>query len=165
MPLKPCKECGNEVSTEAKSCPKCGAKLPKKTSAFTWIVIALFSVFIFQKISTSDEPTAKLEPVAKTDLELKEEAARELRFQKTLSIVTTAKTSMRNPESVQWETIASNTDASVVCLKYRGKNGFGGTSIETATYANGKLTTNKDSFNRNCAGKSLEDMTYVSKAM
>ena len=28
MALIPCKECGNEVSTDAKACPKCGAKVP-----------------------------------------------------------------------------------------------------------------------------------------
>lgn len=32
MALKKCRECGNEVSTKAESCPKCGAVLKKKTS-------------------------------------------------------------------------------------------------------------------------------------
>jgi len=27
MPLKPCRECGNQVSTEATKCPQCGAPL------------------------------------------------------------------------------------------------------------------------------------------
>lgn len=30
MALKPCRECGREVSTEAKSCPNCGAENPVK---------------------------------------------------------------------------------------------------------------------------------------
>lgn len=30
MALIKCKECGNEVSTEALSCPKCGALISKK---------------------------------------------------------------------------------------------------------------------------------------
>jgi len=41
MALTKCKECGNEVSTKADSCPKCGAKTPKKTSLFTWLVLIL----------------------------------------------------------------------------------------------------------------------------
>src|SRR5689334_16362869 len=28
MALKPCRECGREISTEAKSCPHCGKKAP-----------------------------------------------------------------------------------------------------------------------------------------
>jgi hypothetical protein len=32
MALKKCKECGNEVSSQAKTCPKCGAPVPKTTA-------------------------------------------------------------------------------------------------------------------------------------
>lgn len=27
MPLKPCRECGNQISTDAAKCPQCGAVL------------------------------------------------------------------------------------------------------------------------------------------
>lgn len=47
MALVKCKECGEEVSTKAKACPKCGAKAPKKTSLFTWLVVAFIVVAIF----------------------------------------------------------------------------------------------------------------------
>lgn len=43
MALKKCKECGNDVSTKAASCPKCGAVLKHKTGCFTYLVfICLF---------------------------------------------------------------------------------------------------------------------------
>jgi hypothetical protein len=45
MALVKCKECGEQVSTSAKNCPKCGAKPPKKTSIVTWIVL-IFFVFV-----------------------------------------------------------------------------------------------------------------------
>lgn len=45
MALVKCKECGEQVSTKAKTCPKCGAKAPKKTSIFTWLVL-IFIIFI-----------------------------------------------------------------------------------------------------------------------
>jgi RNA polymerase subunit RPABC4/transcription elongation factor Spt4 len=35
MSLKPCKECGNEVSTKANSCPKCGAVTRRGSSLTT----------------------------------------------------------------------------------------------------------------------------------
>jgi len=31
MPLEPCRECGKSVSTEAESCPHCGAPTPETT--------------------------------------------------------------------------------------------------------------------------------------
>lgn len=45
MALEKCKECGNEVSTKAASCPKCGAVLKKKTGCLRYIGAA-FLIFI-----------------------------------------------------------------------------------------------------------------------
>jgi hypothetical protein len=59
-----CKECAAEISTQAKACPKCGAKQPKKTSMFTWIVGGLFTLGVIsavvgagesRKVATSDQ--------------------------------------------------------------------------------------------------------------
>lgn len=50
MALVKCKECGEKVSTKAKTCPNCGAKAPKKTSLFTWIVL-IFIVFVIYAVS------------------------------------------------------------------------------------------------------------------
>lgn len=47
MAIVKCKECGGKVSTKAKSCPNCGAKPPKKTSLFTWLVLFVFVFFIY----------------------------------------------------------------------------------------------------------------------
>jgi len=55
MALVKCKECGEDVSTQAKACPKCGAKPPKKTSLFTWLVLGLiiFGVYAANKTPSS----------------------------------------------------------------------------------------------------------------
>ncbi len=55
MALVKCKECGEQVSTEAKTCPKCGAKAPKKTSLFTWIVLIFILLIIY---SANQAPTS-----------------------------------------------------------------------------------------------------------
>jgi len=55
MALVKCKECGEEVSTKAKTCPKCGAKAPRKTSLFTWLVL-LFIIFVIY--AANQEPTS-----------------------------------------------------------------------------------------------------------
>lgn len=48
MALVKCKECGENVSTKAKKCPKCGAKAPRKTAPITWAVLGLivFGLYI-----------------------------------------------------------------------------------------------------------------------
>lgn len=45
MALKKCKECGNDVSTKATACPKCGAVLKNKTGCLGYIGVA-FLIFI-----------------------------------------------------------------------------------------------------------------------
>ncbi len=39
-----CKECGSEVSTNAKACPKCGAKVPK-IKLWLWVPLGLVVAF------------------------------------------------------------------------------------------------------------------------
>ncbi|MEW6314751.1 MAG: hypothetical protein AB1513_12065 [Pseudomonadota bacterium] len=43
-----CTECSGVLSTKAERCPHCGAKLPKKISLAGWLVLLLFSVFVYQ---------------------------------------------------------------------------------------------------------------------
>ena len=79
MALMKCKECGEDVSSKAKTCPKCGAKVPKKTSLLTWLVLVfiIFVVYAANQSPTStggssvstvssspskSEPTKKLPP-------------------------------------------------------------------------------------------------------
>ena len=57
MSLVKCKECGTQVSTKAKTCPKCGAVAPKKTSLFTWIIL-IFIIFVSYVAITSPTPTS-----------------------------------------------------------------------------------------------------------
>lgn len=52
MALVKCKECGQDVSQKAKSCPKCGAPIKKKTSWFTWVVAIFFILWLIGYIGT-----------------------------------------------------------------------------------------------------------------
>lgn len=51
MALVKCKECGEQVSTGAQSCPKCGAKPPKKTSVFTWFVLIVIVLIAYSAMN------------------------------------------------------------------------------------------------------------------
>ena len=62
MSLVKCKECGQGVSTKAASCPNCGAKAPKKTSLFTWLVLVLIIAGVYgasQDTETTNSHTTK----------------------------------------------------------------------------------------------------------
>lgn len=56
MALIKCKECGKEISSKAKTCPSCGAKVPKKTSLFTWLVLILILLFVYSSYDTPSTP-------------------------------------------------------------------------------------------------------------
>lgn len=46
MALKKCKECGNDVSTKADSCPKCGAKIKAKSIGCGGLILVLIVIGI-----------------------------------------------------------------------------------------------------------------------
>ena len=52
MALKKCKECGNEVSTKAESCPNCGAVLKKKTGCLGNVGAAILILFVIGLIGS-----------------------------------------------------------------------------------------------------------------
>jgi hypothetical protein len=67
MVMKKCKECGNDVSTKAESCPKCGAVLKKKTGCLGYIVggisiLIILGVIGSLKSDCSNKPIPKATP-------------------------------------------------------------------------------------------------------
>ncbi|SEN54749.1 zinc-ribbon domain-containing protein [Duganella sp. CF517] len=62
MALVKCKECGTEVSTEAKACPKCGAKPPKKVGLLGWIAVLFVGFFVYQCTSQSSRTSVAEKP-------------------------------------------------------------------------------------------------------
>lgn len=63
MALAPCKECGREVSSDATTCPQCGARQrasvwPKVLGGFALLVGAFFAYgFYLQSLPGADEAT------------------------------------------------------------------------------------------------------------
>ena len=64
MALTACKECGSEISTTAKACPKCGARVPKENSAVPVVALVLVGAFVLVAIlgmlGSRSEPSAKV---------------------------------------------------------------------------------------------------------
>ena len=59
MALIPCKECGNEISTDAKACPNCGAKVPH-TKWWLWGSLTFILVIFIWGAATGPKNTIEL---------------------------------------------------------------------------------------------------------
>lgn len=59
MAMEKCKECGNDISTKAESCPKCGTVLKRKTGCLKYIGAGVFILFVLAMIGSflPDTPT------------------------------------------------------------------------------------------------------------
>ncbi len=162
MSLLKCHDCGQSVSSEAKACPSCGAKVRRPTSIAAIILSALI---LFGIVQCSMNSATKSPPPPKTAEELAKEKAEEDRFQTTAALVALLKKSTRNPDSFQIDGVGANDDASIVCVNFRGQNGFGGISVESVVFNNGKASRSEKDWNRFCVGNSLHDMKHVRHAI
>ncbi|WP_180076912.1 zinc ribbon domain-containing protein [Acinetobacter sp. YH12251] len=109
MGIKPCKECGSPVSDKAESCPRCGAKQPKKTSVLTWICVVMLGLAALIWMY-SDKTTS--EPV---ELSVEQKALRaKASTMRAISEV------LKDPDSAKFEFLNEN------CGTVNSKNSFGG---------------------------------------
>ena len=161
MALIKCKECGNEVSTTAKSCPKCGAKITKPASKLG-IFFALLVSFIFFKAIITNEPVppAPTQTAEQKLAQNKQNAA----LQRATSGAIMLKNSMRNPDSFKLESALVINGTGAVCYDYRAQNGFGGINAEHAVLSgDGKQfkTSSTEGFSKlwnvECAGKNGQE--------
>lgn len=80
MKLNPCKDCGHQISTKAKSCPQCGSPQKQKTSGCAWIFLAfvVFCIFAFttsfQKVRQHQQQNEKKSKHDKEQVEQKDHA-------------------------------------------------------------------------------------------
>jgi len=62
--------------------------------------------------------------------------------------------------AIQWISILADDNATTVCLRYSGRNGFGGMSAENAVIHHGKISYGVASWNQHCAHRRMHDMTW-----
>ena len=166
MAMINCGECGASVSTEAKSCPACGAnrKVFRRPAGakkpMSWpkkIGIAFAAMFglglVGQIITGGANPNSQGESP--------QEKQKTHRDYLAYLSAKALKASLRNPDSLSFESILANDDGSVICMTYRAQNGFGGMNIGHVVFKNGEPSESHASWHGNCAGKLLNDVTAV----
>ena len=179
MALIVCHECKNQVSSEAKNCPSCGAKvkIPKPIAKPTswrgilkWVGILMGVMFLLQVAAAFQQSQKKAEELKQEAATKQAEIAKEAENHKNSEIkfnrekkaaiaAVTVKNASRNPDSVSWTAIMTNDDASLVCMELRAQNGFGGMTVENVSVFNGKISTDDGPWNKHCANKKLYDVT------
>lgn len=107
MALQPCKECGANVSSKAKTCPHCGALVPKKTSKIALILAGLFLLSIFIGVFNGEEEKSEPSPEMK-------------KLQNQASIKVALSTILKDSDSAKYEFVSEN------CGTVNSKNSFGG---------------------------------------
>jgi hypothetical protein len=70
------------------------------------------------------------------------------------------KGSARDPDSVRFDQIRVSTDASVVCVNFGARNGFGGMNRESAVYVGRTGSRSAADWNKRCLGP-MKDMTFA----
>jgi ribosomal protein L40E len=58
MSLITCKECGHQVATSAKACPKCGARVPR-TKWWLWVPLGAVAAFLAFGAVVGNTPEGK----------------------------------------------------------------------------------------------------------
>lgn len=164
MPLIRCPDCGTDVSTAAKACPTCGASArtiakgqpPKQIGRRGKVIIAIVTAALVGGGGLSVLHRAGQNPSPA-------DRAAEARHHQRLDIAVTdaanLKAATRDPDSLLFEQILANEDGSIICMRYRARNGFGGVNHEHVVFTDGSGTTTASAWSRHCAHVTLDNIT------
>lgn len=149
MALIECKECGKQISDEAKRCPSCGAKV-KKPASFVWWILGAMVIYGF--VSGTMNPS---EPPQKTEAEKQAEAAEGAKLGWDILRIKALKEGTKNPASFELVD-AIRMDDQALCITYRGTNSFNAVVTENKVLLkDGKTGV----WNKSCSGKTGSDVT------
>lgn len=121
---------------------------------WAWAVLGAMAVGAITQTLLHLKPQT---PEEKAATETQTKLARARHYQ-AVSAAHSIKTALRDPASVQWESVRVNDDGSLVCLVYRARNGFGGMNLSPAVSIGGKISTDGDVWNKQCKGQTLYDL-------
>ena len=122
MAVVECKECGARVSTKAASCPACGAKAPKKTTAVTWFAAFAVGVVALNFVLREEAPSNQAPMTA----EQKAQGAEALqRYMQVMTAERAIKASLKDPDSAVFSDSVFR-EPGAVCGYVNARNSFGG---------------------------------------
>jgi RNA polymerase subunit RPABC4/transcription elongation factor Spt4 len=160
MAIVKCKECGNEVSTKASNCPKCGAKVKKPVSWIGYLIAGAVGLAII-KVVVNDNSTSSDKKLDTTKSESIRIDPKEAQFQMDVLKIRALKESVKNPASFELVQALRMTDGTL-CVRYRGTNSFNAIVTEQVPILR---TAKLGVWNTHCGGKKGEDITEIKAAL
>jgi hypothetical protein len=177
MALLNCHECGKQVSSEAKVCQSCGAKvrIPKKKTSKLLIYLLGFLVFgavIVESLAPKGATTASSETTKPTQTDAEKAAMAKDTRNLNLALVGAKAilSSAKDPDSLEWKSIIYHPDGAA-CYSYRARNSFNAMILGNAVLANGKILVEGSSdgfsrsWNKECTKADGEDGLALLQAM
>lgn len=147
MALIKCKDCKNEISKKARTCPNCGSPVKKKTSIVTWAVLALMIAALISAFSSNNEIQNDTKTESKNKNKIIEKAAVTIKYNFENELIVKAKRSvselMKDPSSTKFKHVFFNETEKggpVICGNYDSKNSFGAYSGFKRFISNSKTT-------------------------
>lgn len=175
MGIVKCRECGNDVSSEAEICPHCGiAKPVAESRLWRYIKLGIGAVLVISMVQCINDQedrkaqsTAEQQRIAVTktpeqrQAEAIAKAKKEADFQSVVARLNALRASTKNPKSFELVDAVLMKD-DTLCITYRGTNGFNAVVTENkAILKSSKIVE----WNRFCANKTGTDMTYARHAL
>lgn len=157
MTLIKCKECGGEVSDEAKICPKCGARVPKAVGLLGWIFVIFVAVVVYQCTTRSNNPGSTTSSTSTT-------SKPDWAATAAVTLAKRIKDSAKNPESIEWSSViyiqqGASEGEGIYCIEFRGRNSFNAKVIEHVAFKMTDAASVTVDWNKNCGGK--EGTSYL----
>jgi hypothetical protein len=180
MSIVECKECFKNISSKADACPHCGFKKKKIgcLGVIGYGIVGLFLVGVFANYASDSkkndlaaksaqldqESLAKMTPdqrqlelKRRSDIKEAEESqkAKEKKDSSNRAFMAyqslkALRSSLRDPDSLQIESLNVDEIGTVVCIDYRAKNGFGGYDKSYVTFVKGSPSKSSEAWNANC---------------
>lgn len=158
MALIPCRECNCPISSDARTCPQCGAKIVKPIGA----VGAIFAIFFIYAVGTF-----VYDAVQRGNTTDAAAATPDIPASQASGIAASIRKTAKNPDSIKWvsvgyiETPKGKAGDGAYCYEFRGANSFNATVLEHhAVIVRGNKVA-PATWNSACAGKQARDLSAV----
>ena len=170
MALKPCRECGETVSSGAKLCPHCGVAtpIPKRSALAGFVLLIVVLAFVGHQNSVP-VPTAAEAPPEPTPAPPK--TGGDATFSMAVLGARSIKEAMRDPDSFKLVDVTIQKN-NAICYTYRAKNGYGGMNLEYAVFSHDRKRFRSSSqegfvgtWNKECGAKSGRNETANVRAL
>lgn len=158
MALIQCKECKAQASDSAKTCPSCGAPVPKATSRLAIFIAGVFGLIVFSTIYRSNSTPAPQTATAATT------TTQDEYFKVVLMGAKLLKKSVKNPDSFKLNSAIRTADGTI-CYEYRATNSFNAVVPGTFTVLPNRGSADEKDWIKHCYGQAGTDYTYIKSVL